>query len=387
MGKYYSLNGAYMIAVVKNNKNELMIDKKNLLLNGICPYYTMFPLDFPLKHLSGVKEGTVFDPFCGRGTTAFAARFLGLPSVGIDINPVAVAIARSKLVNVSPDAIVDMAKLILSSVKPDRKPRGKFWELAYHPDTMNDILKFRAGLRGKKGPLTSALIGIILGALHGPVAKTKDSYFSNQMQRTFAPKPDYAIRYWTERNLLPRKVDTLTVIQERSERYYSNVVNTPKARIFLGDSRKLPIVNSSLFSVTITSPPYYGMNTYVPDQWLRSWFLGGDDQPIYKNNRQISEGSIDTFITNLSKVWGITANKSIHGAKLVIRFGALKNRYSNPEEIIKSSLKRSNAPWRVSSITSAGNSERGYRQAIQMGAKVNKYNSIEEIDVICYLNN
>lgn len=25
------------------------------------------------------------------------------------------------------------------------------------------------------------------------------------------------------------------------------------------------------------SPPYYGMRTYLPDQWLRLWFLGGPD--------------------------------------------------------------------------------------------------------------
>ena len=48
----------------------------------------MFPLKFPFKHLSRAsKEDWVLDPFCGRGTTNFAARLLGLNSVGIDSSP------------------------------------------------------------------------------------------------------------------------------------------------------------------------------------------------------------------------------------------------------------------------------------------------------------
>ena len=45
-------------------------------LNAVCPYYTMYPLDFPLGVLKkrSSSEEWVLDPFCGRGTTNFAAR-------------------------------------------------------------------------------------------------------------------------------------------------------------------------------------------------------------------------------------------------------------------------------------------------------------------------
>ena len=60
-------------------------------LNAVCPYFTMFPLGFPLRVLSrGERDGgAVLDPFCGRGTTNIAARLLDLPSVGIDSHPLA----------------------------------------------------------------------------------------------------------------------------------------------------------------------------------------------------------------------------------------------------------------------------------------------------------
>jgi hypothetical protein len=55
-------------------------------LNAVCPYFTMYPLSFPLKILQrhAQPESWVLDPFCGRGTTNYAARLLGLPTIGID---------------------------------------------------------------------------------------------------------------------------------------------------------------------------------------------------------------------------------------------------------------------------------------------------------------
>ena len=73
--------------------------KKEFAFNAICPYYTMFPLEFPMRLLKKhqAESPTVWDPFCGRGTTIYAARKLGLPSYGLDTSPIAVAIARAKL--------------------------------------------------------------------------------------------------------------------------------------------------------------------------------------------------------------------------------------------------------------------------------------------------
>lgn len=80
------------------------VDQIGASLNAVCPYYTMFPLEFPLRALQrrGRQNQWVLDPFCGRGTTTFAARLLGLPSVGLDSNGLAAALAAAKLVDVSP---------------------------------------------------------------------------------------------------------------------------------------------------------------------------------------------------------------------------------------------------------------------------------------------
>src|SRR5262245_38221502 len=82
-------------------------------LNAVCPYFTMFPLEYPLKILRNHPADKVVDPFCGRGTTVYAARIKGVAVVGVDISPIAVAIAGSKLSTIDGSVAVDLASKIL----------------------------------------------------------------------------------------------------------------------------------------------------------------------------------------------------------------------------------------------------------------------------------
>ena len=101
-------------------------------LNAICPYFTTFPLDFPLGILTthARQNARVLDPFCGRGTTNFAARLLGLRTIGIDASGVATATTQAKLVAPTPGEVIDAAKAILRGPRRTvRTPEGEFWSL------------------------------------------------------------------------------------------------------------------------------------------------------------------------------------------------------------------------------------------------------------------
>jgi hypothetical protein len=336
-------------------------------LNGICPYFTMFPLEFPLGILrKGAARGDwVLDPFCGRGTTNFAARLLGLPSLAVDSNPVATAITASKLVDTTVEGIMREARKILASSPQVPVPEGEFWEWAFDRQTLQQVCRFReAFLRECLTPARIALRGVILGALHGPQQKTFPSYLSNQSPRTFSPKPAYSVGFWKRHNLRPQRVDVLAVIERRARRYYSNLP-TATGVCRLADSRVpesvRPIEPSLRFRWIITSPPYYGMRTYRPDQWLRNWFLGGPETVDYTNDGQVVHSSPEAFAADLQAVWSNVAEVSASSARMVIRFGGISDRRADPLEIIKHSLKGTG--WRIQTIRQAGNASHGKRQA------------------------
>src|SRR5579859_3052222 len=169
-------------------------------LNTVCPYFTMFPLEFPLGRLSreSGKTPVLLDVFCGRGTSIYAARIRGVPAYGIDASPVAVAIARAKLASTVPGHVTRLAKRLLHTYRHLSVPAGTFWSHAYHPSTLAAICRIRHGLLNQNPSEESSasvmLRAVMLGALHGPQPKRPDnaSYFSNQMPRTYASKPDYS---------------------------------------------------------------------------------------------------------------------------------------------------------------------------------------------------
>lgn len=351
-------------------------------LNSICPYFTMFPLSFPLGILSrhGKNNDVVLDPFAGRGTTLYAARMMGLSAFGIDSNPVAAAISNSKLANTTPERVIRAAKQILSTkVRPKDVPVGDFWTLAYEKTTLIQLCKLREVLIGNcESDSRRGLMGILLGALHGPRNKIELSYFSNQCPRTFAPKPKYAAKYWQERGLMPPEVDVLSIIERRAQEVFGEERTIANGRTARGDSRRL---NTFQFvdppNWIITSPPYYGMKTYVPDQWLRNWFVGGTATVDYSIDGQLRHTSQERFANDLRAVWMNCASIAKTGCRLVIRFGAINDRRIDHKQLIRRSLEGTG--WRITYIKRAGNASSGKRQSSQFGDS--SASAIEELDV------
>lgn len=348
--------------------------QKEFAFNAICPYYTMFPLEYPMriirKHLR--HSTIVLDPFCGRGTTIYAARRLGVLSYGFDTSPIAVAIAQAKLASASVDDVVGLAETLIAK-KPKRIPETPFFRRAYAKHTLTELCSLREGLLQDRGWSSASAIlrATILGCLHGPLLKGEGtpSYFSNQMPRTFASKPDYSVRFWTEKELFPPAVSAIDVIRKKISRITdlnSDVMGSIR-NVKSFDARKAATYrNIQNVSLTITSPPYYGMRTYVQDQWLRMWFLGGDEKIDYETKNQICHNGHDAFIADLAKVWTNVHRRSKRNAHLYVRFGALPSAKSDPKKIMMDSLDQAGG-WKLASIRNAFTAEAGRRQADQMG--------------------
>jgi len=317
------------------------------------------------------------DPFCGRGTTLFAARQLGLVSRGIDSSPVAVAIARAKLCKIDVSATLDLAQHYIKNDEAEDLPDTEFFKHAFSPTVLQQICAIRSALlRTRRDNDSTALLrAVMLGCLHGPRSKSIDNqaYLSNQMPRTFCAKPDYSVRYWRANELTPPDIDIISILRRklsllRHSRLHNNV-SLADAR--LGDSRlaqSLPKHNRD-FSIVITSPPYYGMKTYVEDQWLRNWFLGGASYVQLNKNAQLTHSSQNVFAESLGSVWKNMGRTHANDLHMYIRFGVIPSKKVNPKKMIRDSLDASGISWRIVSTRPAATASSGRRQADHMSIK------------------
>lgn len=332
-----------------------------------------------LKLRKHKKEGAVvMDPFCGRGTTLYAARRCGLEAWGVDSSPVAAAIARAKLASCTYDEVLDLASSFLNSGSPESVPDTDFFDYAYDPKTLLDICAIREGLMSleEETDVSVVLRAAMLGCLHGPRSKRIETagYFSNQMPRTYASKPEYSVRFWKKKNLLPPSVNVIDVLRRKLFRiaeFKSGKSEGFFLRIKEGDSQDPKTFDdkSLNFSVVVTSPPYYGMRTYVQDQWVRYWFLGGPDRIDYADGRQVSHSGHSNFIKSLTSVWdnmGRTRSKTLD---MYIRFGVIPSASTDAREIIQKSFLNSRYDWKLVSTRSAKTAAEGKRQAGQMKTK------------------
>ena len=328
----------------------------------------MFPLAFPVRVIRAHQRirGWIVDPFCGRGTTNLAARLAGKPTVGIDSSPIAVAIAKAKLCNTTIDRVVRVAsRIVKESVDVRSYPQGDFWKLAYSPSTLADICRLRESLIENCSSDTRIVLrAIILGALHGPLTKRSVSHLSNQCPRTYAPKPDYSVRYWNRHRMKPPTIDVMEVVRVRAERFLRDKYAPVDNLIRLGDSRRTTNMKGISIGLVVTSPPYYGMRTYISDQWIRSWFLGGPGHVEYRPpTREIEHSSPEIFASDLRCVWRRLAERASTNAKMAIRFGGIHDRGVDHRELLKHSLRDSG--WRLLTIVDAGDANIGKRQANQ----------------------
>lgn len=356
---------------------SLSYERENAL-NAICPYFTMFPLEYPLQVLERHKNNApvVMDPFCGRGTTLFAARKLGLVARGVDSSPIAVAIARAKLALIDTEAVLNLAKTYIARHRSAETPDSEFFQYAFAPKVLQQLCAIRKGLMAVKRDhdTTAVLRAAMLGCLHGPLNKSPEcrSYFSNQMPRTFSSKPAYSVRYWRKHGMEPPELDVLQVLRRKLERLRNDqlplVGGIENARH--GDSRlakSLPIKTRD-FSVVVTSPPYYGMRTYVQDQWLRNWFLGGPGHIEYRNDFQLEHTGTDVFAKSLGCVWRNMARTNADDLDMYIRFGIIPSIKVDAKALLRASLEESGVEWKEVSVRTANTASSGKRQANQMAA-------------------
>src|SRR3989344_6685765 len=134
---------------VKVERGQFWIQKQRQghSLHYVVPYQACFAPQIPKFFIEEYsKEGDiVLDPFCGRGTTVFEANQLNRIGVGVDISPLAIQLAKSKLNKVTLKQIMDRLKQIDFS-KEILDDYEDFKDI-YHPKTYSQLMNLRNQLK------------------------------------------------------------------------------------------------------------------------------------------------------------------------------------------------------------------------------------------------
>jgi DNA modification methylase len=142
------------LAYPRTIKNSLSFAGENLLRgrHKIHPYPAMLhPLLVDSLLEDFAKDGdVVYDPFCGSGTTLLQANLKGHDSIGFDINPMALLIAKVKTQKYNVKLLkgeFETFKTSVSRTKNADIPDIKNIEYWYSKDVINDLGRVRTVLK------------------------------------------------------------------------------------------------------------------------------------------------------------------------------------------------------------------------------------------------
>ena len=299
--------------------------------HSICPYFAMFPEQFVAHQLlSYTAPGdVVFDPFCGRGTTIFEGLLRDREAAGSDINPVAVCIASAKATAPPLHAVLNRIGALEKEYGPTRIADNvptPFFEHCFEAQTLAEILFLRETLDWRTDATDCFIAAMMLGLLHGESHRSQFC-LSNRMPRTISTKPDYSIRWWTERELSPPRREVFETLRNAALFRYRL---PPAARVGLvrqADARSVSNAFPELYgrvNLVVTSPPYLDTTDYAEDQWLRLWFLGGAPRPELRKNRDDRHTQIAEYWAFLNAAWYGLGPLLSHRATVVVRIGGMK---------------------------------------------------------------
>ena len=158
--------------------------------------------------------------------------------------------------------------------------------------------------------------------------------------------PEYSVRWWNEKGLLPPKVEPVSFLLKRLEwRYSKGVPKTQKSKIFLGDSCvltekvKSEVVKGAEkpIDLLLTSPPYYGVTNYFVDQWLRLWLLGFSERPTKAGAKYQQNGfeSKNVYRDLLTKVFESIASAMSPDGVVYVRTDARKFTFDTTHEVLE----------------------------------------------------
>ncbi len=248
-------------------------------IHDIHPYPAKFIPEIPKQLISKLyqKNGTsVFDPFCGSGTTLLTSQQLGISAVGVDLNPIACLISEVKtsplarnLLKIA-EEVVDVSRCLYPSVEDvNYIPNLDHW---FKKDIQTAIISLKLEIN-KIEPIS--------------IRKSLQLCLSSILVRV--SNQDSDTRYAAiEKNINRTDVYKLfiTSVRKLVEAKSRNHINNAKVKVINNDILSLrPQAIKRDIGLVITSPPYPNAYEYWLYHKYRMFWL--DHDPISVKEKEI----------------------------------------------------------------------------------------------------
>lgn len=234
------------------------------------------------------QRHTVLDPFCGTGTTLVECKKQGIPSIGIEANPMASFASEVKLDwSPSPDGLLNHAQQVAEAALAGLEKEGIednpilfSQNTAYTLRTL-PVERYKLLLKDSISPLPLHKVLVLLDVLE----QHRDDQYYRHEQLALAKALVYSIsnlQFGPEVGVGPAKPDAPVVAS-----WVNEVISIAKDLVALQNSKKAPslvhlkdsrdilqVLERDSVNAVITSPPYPNEKDYTRTTRLESVLLG-----------------------------------------------------------------------------------------------------------------
>lgn len=237
-----------------------------------------FPPHLVRKYLMqfGMNEThTVLDPFCGTGTVLVECKKTGIPSIGIEANPMAHFASRVKVNwHIDPDGLIQHASHIMQAARERLRIEGIDDDRQYTNDHIHlrnlhpEAYKLLLGKSLSPIPLHKAL------TLLECIEENYDDHYYEHERLAFAKSIVFHssnLHFGPEVGVGPTKPDAPVITPwldcviniANDLRWHSNQMNT-SSEVYNADARHIPqVLQPASIDAVITSPPYPNEKDYT----------------------------------------------------------------------------------------------------------------------------
>ena len=265
--------------------------------------------------------GTVLDPFCGSGTVLVEAMLAGRNARGIDLNPLAVVLARLKTqprAHAELDALLAAADDAAAHATERRAARAGATRryppedvAVFEPHVLLELDGLRAGIATGAETTRQPLLLVLSSILQKLSRKEGDTSLHTAPRRIAAGYPAKLFVKKTEE--LARRIDELTRALPRP---------APRVTVDTDDATRLRTVKPASIDCAISSPPYAATYDYVAHHALRMRWLGLDSRPLEKGELGARRHFASLDGESAKTTWSRQLEDTLRALARVLRPGA-----------------------------------------------------------------